>query len=69
MASEVSNQVKQLLKNDDSAAKLCVQGLYFLPSFLASSSSHIPALNNHDYIWSFASVFLPEAKRCHHNTA
>ena len=51
MAGEVSNQVKQLLKNDDSAAKLCVQGLYFLPFFLASSSSHIPALNNHDYIW------------------
>ena len=62
MAGEVSNQVKQLLKNDDSAVKLCVQGLYFLPSFLTSSSSYFLAFNNHHYLVHLPASFYPRQK-------
>ena len=67
MAGEVSNQVKQLLKNDDSAVKLCVQGLYFPLFFLLLLVISL-LLIIIIIFGAFASVFLSEAKRRHQNT-
>lgn len=58
MAGEVSNQVKQLLKNDDSAVKLCVQGLYFPLFLLLLLVIYIPAFNDHHYVYL---VHLPDS--------